>query len=146
MSNTFGGNSNGKTGSGYSTKTVKTKDGRRINLELLDTIGQETFRSLNKLCYKDSDCIVLGYDITCKSTFENIKDYWISDVKSVFNPKLMYLIGCKKDRYLDEQVSSDEAKEFAEQNNLRFFEVSNKSNEGIKEFVEDLANQIIIEF
>ena len=98
VSNTFGGNSNGKTGSGYSTKTVKTKDGRRINLELLDTIGQETFRSLNKLCYKDSDCIVLGYDITCKSTFENIKGYWISDVKSVCNPKLMYLIGCKKDR------------------------------------------------
>ena len=57
----------------------------------------------------------------------------------------MYLIGCKIDRYEDQAVSSDEAEEFAKENNLRFFEVSNKYNEGIKEFVEDLANQIIIE-
>ena len=57
----------------------------------------------------------------------------------------MHLIGCKIDRYEDQAVSSDEAEEFAKENNLRFFEVSNKYNEGIKEFVEDLANQIIIE-
>ena len=57
----------------------------------------------------------------------------------------MYLIGCAID--LDEYrtVSSEEAEEFAEENNLRFFEVSNKDNTGIDEFVEDLANQIIMQ-
>ena len=57
----------------------------------------------------------------------------------------MYLIGCKTDLYEYQTVSSEKAKEFAEQNNLRFFEVSNKYKNGINEFIEDLANQIIIE-
>ena len=78
-------------------------------------------------------------------TFEDIKYYWISDIKSAYNPKLMYLIGCKIDYYENQAVSSDEAEEFAEENNLRFFEVSNKNNKGVNEFVGDLANQIIIE-
>ena len=57
----------------------------------------------------------------------------------------MYLIGCKIDYYENQAVGSDEAEEFAEENNLRFFEVSNKNNKGVNEFVGDLANQIIIE-
>ena len=52
----------------------------------------------------------------------------ISSVKYECIPKLMYLIGCKIDRYEDQAVSSDEAEEFAKENNLRFFEVSNKIN------------------
>ena len=57
----------------------------------------------------------------------------------------MYLIGCKTDLYEYQTVSPDEAYEFAQENNLRFFEISNKNNFGIEEFVEDLANQIIIQ-
>ena len=144
MSNTFNEISNVINGTNE-TKTVITKDGRRINLELWDTAGQEKYRALTKIFYKNADCVVLGYDITRKCTFEDIKYYWISDIKSAYNPKLMYLIGCKTDLYEYQTVSSEKAKEFAEQNNLRFFEVSNKYKNGINEFIEDLANQIIIE-
>ena len=145
VNNSFSGNSNPTTGASYSTKTVITKEGKEIKLELWDTAGQEKYRSLIKFFYKNADCIVLGYDITRKCTFEDIKYYWISDIKSAYNPKLMYLIGCKIDYYENQTVSSDEAEEFAEENNLRFFEVSNKNNKGVNEFVGDLANQIIIE-
>jgi len=144
VSNTFNEISNVINGTNK-TKTVITKDGRRINLELWDTAGQEKYRALTKIFYKNADCVVLGYDITSKSSFEEIKYYWISDIKSECNPKLMYLIGCKTDLYEYQTVSSEKAKEFAEQNNLRFFEVSNKYKNGINEFIEDLANQIIIE-
>ena len=144
VSNTFNEISNVINGTNK-TKTVITKDGRRINLELWDTAGQEKYRALTKFFYKNADCVVLGYDITSKSSFEEIKYYWISDIKSECNPKLMYLIGCKTDLYEYQTVSSEKAKEFAEQNNLRFFEVSNKYKNGINEFIEDLANQIIIE-
>ena len=144
VSNTFNEISNVINGTNK-TKTVITKDGRRINIELWDTAGQEKYRALTKIFYKNADCVVLGYDITSKSSFEEIKYYWISDIKSECNPKLMYLIGCKTDLYEYQTVSSEKAKEFAEQNNLRFFEVSNKYKNGINEFIEDLANQIIIE-
>ena len=142
MCNTFTGNSNATSGASFAIKEVITKEGIKIKLDLWDTAGQEKYRELTKFFYKDADCIVLGYDITSKSTFEDIKIYWIPQIKSICNPKSMYLIGCKKDCEEHRTVGSDEAEGFAEQNNLRFFEVSNKYNEGIDEFVEDLANQI----
>ena len=142
MCNTFTGNSNATPGTSLATKGVTTKDGKTINLDLWDTSGQEKYRALTTIFYKDADCIVLGYDITNKSTFEDIKIYWIPQIKSVCNPKLMYLIGCKTDCEEHRTVGSDEAEGFAEQTNLRFFEVCNKYNAGIDEFVEDLANQI----
>ena len=140
--NTFSGNSNATSGASFGIKEVITKEGIKIKLDLWDTAGQEKYRELTKFFCKDADCIVFGYDITRKSTFEDIKSYWIPQVKSDYNRKLVNLIGCKIDCEDYRTVGSDEAEGFAEQNNLRFFEVSNKYNEGIDEFVEDLANHI----
>ena len=144
VNNTFE-NTESTVGSVFGARTIIRKDGTRINLELWDTSGQELYRGIAKIFYRDADCIVLGYKITSKYHFEEIKNFWVSAIKSECNPRLMYLIGCAID--LDEYrtVSSEEAEEFAEENNLRFFEVSNKDNTGIDEFVEDLANQIIMQ-
>ena len=144
VSNTFA-DTEPTSGAICSFKTIIRRDGTRINLELWDTSGQEKYRSLTKYFCKDADCIILGYSVTYKDSLEEIKNYWISEIKTICNPKLMYLIGCKTDLYEYQTVSPDEAYEFAQENNLRFFEISNKNNFGIEEFVEDLANQIIIQ-
>ena len=144
VSNTFA-DTEPTSGAICSFKTIIRRDGTRINLELWDTSGKENYRSLTKYFFKDADCIILGYSVIYKGSFEEIKNYWISEIKTICNPKLMYLIGCKTDLYEYQTVSPDEAYEFAQENNLRFFEISNKNNFGIEEFVEDLANQIIIQ-
>ena len=43
-----------------------------IRLQIWDTAGQETFRSITRAYYKNSVCAVLVYDITNQNTFENI--------------------------------------------------------------------------
>ena len=55
----------------------------------------------------------------------------------------MYLIGCKSDLYHKYEVSKDEAIHFAKEYNLIYFEISNKDNIGINEFIDSLSEEII---
>ena len=45
----------------------------------------------------------------------------------------------------DRQVTREEAIEFAKKENLRFFEISCKTDEGIKEFFDDVKHNLLKE-
>lgn len=49
---------------------------RVITLNLWDTAGQEKFKSLIPSYIKDSQCVVVVYDITNRESFESI-DKWM---------------------------------------------------------------------
>ena len=131
-----------RTGGSYTSKTIYSKNGNSFILNLWDTPGQERYKSLTKFLYSNADCIVLGYDITRKESFENIKSYWYPTSKEISGACLFYLIGNKSDLYDCEEVSELEAREYAKNNNMRFFLISCLNNTGIKEFVEDLAEEL----
>ena len=52
-----------------------------IKFEIWDTAGQEIYRSLAKIFYKDSSAAVLVYDITNRKSFEELKKYWYYQIK-----------------------------------------------------------------
>ena len=65
-----------------------------IKLEIWDTAGIEEFRALTRVFYKKTNAIILVYDITKKSSFEKLKEYWIPDLKTNGNPdasKFIYI-------------------------------------------------------
>jgi small GTP-binding protein len=47
-------------------------------IQIWDTAGQETFKSITRVYYKNSACAFLVYDITNKDTFYNIQT-WMND-------------------------------------------------------------------
>ena len=47
-----------------------------VRMEIWDTAGQEKFRSINKIFYKDATIAIFVYDITDENSFEEIKTYW----------------------------------------------------------------------
>ena len=49
-----------------------------IKLQIWDTAGQESYKSLNKIFYRDCKLVFLVYDITREETFNNIED-WMKD-------------------------------------------------------------------
>lgn len=55
----------------------------KLTLEIWDTAGQEVYRSLNRIFYKDAKIVVLVYDITNRVTFEEIKKYWFNQVRTI---------------------------------------------------------------
>ena len=124
---------------------IKIKLGKKkeINLHLWDTIGQEKYRSLTKIFMTDIDCAVIGYDITNRRTFEEVKNYWCPTVKELKYCNLIYLIANRMDLYEHEQVKEFEGENYAKSENLRFFMISCKTGDGILHFIKDLAKQLL---
>ncbi|XP_069809797.1 ras-related protein Rab-37 isoform X2 [Dendropsophus ebraccatus] len=50
-----------------------TVDGVKVKLQIWDTAGQERFRSVTHAYYRDAQALLLLYDITSKTSFDNIR-------------------------------------------------------------------------
>ena len=115
---------------------------KKIKIQIWDTAGQENFRSITRAYYKNSVCALIVYDITNRSSFENIIS-WIEDCKGQ-SPKSIFiiLVGNKNDLENERQVSYEEGLEFAKNNNIVFFETSAKTGKNISELFQTSAIEI----
>ena len=76
-------------GAAFTPKTINLKEyNQSIKFEIWDTAGQEIYRSLAKVFYKNAAVCVLVYDITRKKSFEELKNYWLKEIKANANNKL----------------------------------------------------------
>ena len=80
--NSFDSNVSATNGASYVSKTIQTELGE-ISLQLWDTAGQEKYRSINAQFIKGAHCIILGYDVTRKESFESIRDFWYNFLKKI---------------------------------------------------------------
>ena len=70
-------------GANFTTKTMKFEEEKQnIKFEIWDTAGQEKFRSLAKVFYKNAAICVLVYDITRRESFEELENFWIDEIKN----------------------------------------------------------------
>ena len=129
-------------GAEFGAKTINI-DGQEIRIQIWDTAGMENFKSITRSYYKNSICALIVYDISNKDSFKNVLN-WIEDCK-VFSPKniLLVLIGNKCDLEEKRQVSKEEGKKVAEENNMIFFETSAKDNINIDETFLKSAQKIL---
>ena len=82
VKNTFNANSISSSGASFYTKTITMDDeNQSIKFEIWDTAGQERYRSLNRAFYNKSNACILVYDITNRLSFEDLKDFWINEIK-----------------------------------------------------------------
>ena len=113
-----------------------------IKAQIWDTAGQERYRSVTKAYYKGAKGALLVYDITRKSTFENI-DNWLIDLKTNADKDiLILLIGNKSDLNGKREISEEEARTKAEQYNIAFLETSAKNGDNIDKAFTQLIEQV----
>ena len=119
-----------------------TIEGKTYRVQIWDTAGQEQFRSITRAYYKNSVCACVVYDITNKTSFENIKS-WIEDCKKKC-PKTIYLvlIGNKSDLEEEREVTYEEGSIFAQKNGMIFYETSAKTGKNINEVFINSTNEI----
>lgn len=51
-----------------------------LKLQIWDTAGQESFRSVTRIFYRGADVVFLVYDITRNETFMNLSE-WLKEIK-----------------------------------------------------------------
>ena len=123
-------------------KNISIKD-RKIRIQLWDTAGQEAYRSITRSYYKSAACVFIVYDISDKKSFNDV-EIWLKDCREIcFKSVLIYLIGNKNDLEDKRQVTTEEGKQFAEENNLKFYETSALNGNNIEEIFVNSATDLV---
>ena len=123
-------------------KTLKIDNKNIYQLRLVDTAGQERYMSMPRNYYKNSDGILLLYDVESKESFKNI-EIWMNDIKEYTDKKddniVIYLIGNKIDLIYndnnndEEKVTKEEIEELANSLKVKYYDISCKWNLNIEE-------------
>ena len=89
ISNTFKSQLMATSGANYVGKNLFMEDENQlIKFEIWDTAGQEKFRSLAKVFYKNAAVCILVYDIARRTSFEELKNFWVKEIRESTSPKI----------------------------------------------------------
>ena len=123
----------------HSFCSYQLSDGALINVDIIDTAGQEKFKALSKGHYKKADGVLLVYDITNKETFDEIQNYFLREIKENCKEEIkIMLLGNKTDLEDERQITSDEGANFAADNGFMFLETSCLLNRNVADSFETL--------
>ena len=129
----------------FTSKTIEFPEFKKsIRFDIWDTVGQEKYRSLTKIFYRDAKVIILVYDITTEYSFNALKEYWYQEtVNNTDGEPLYALCANKDDLYAKQTVKNEDGKNFAEEIKAIFQNTSAKSDTGINNLFENLGRKII---
>jgi len=143
--NLFDPNCASSISSQYISKTIDLEDlNQSLKFDIWDTAGQEKYRSMAKLFYKDAKIILFVYDITSLSSFNELRNYWIKQVKENCEPNILFgVVANKNDLYNDQQVSKEEGIKLADDIGAIFQMTSAKSGNGINNLFSNIARKYL---
>ena len=126
----------------FSFKNLKIND-KIYRVQLWDTAGQEEFQSISRGYYKSGVCALVVYDITNRDSFNNIGT-WLEECKNNGPSTIsLVLVGNKTDLEDKRQITYEEGEEFANRNNMQFFETSALNGNNIDKLFNDTVENII---
>ena len=141
--NTFSYDQTSTLSATYATKKIKTYNDDEIILQIWDTAGQESYRGLTQLFYRNAAGIIIVYDITRKNTFEEIKNYCLKQVKENASKEAkIVIVGNKNDLFTKGEVDEEECRAFAEKIGAMFQLTSALNSNGVDKLFEDLADAL----
>lgn len=133
---------------------------RTIKFEIWDTAGQERFASLAPMYYRNAQAALVVYDLTKPTSLIKAK-HWVAELQRQASPGIVIsLVGNKLDLTNDgagnggdeeggaedsgdaRKVTTEEAKTYAEEEGLLFFETSAKTGYNVTEVFTAIANAI----
>lgn len=131
----------------FKVKTVKVED-KTVKLQVWDTAGQERFRTITTSYFRGAQGIVLVYDVTDRSSFENVKT-WMGQIQQYADlnvNKVLVANKCDTDATDSPQkrvVSTEEGKKLAKEFGLELFEASAKTNLNVSEAFTTISKQVV---
>lgn len=128
-----------------SYQTTVDIDGKALQIEILDTAGQDEYTPLRETFMHTGDGFLLVYSITDDQTFEELNGIREQILRVHPNRKVpMLVLGNKLDLAAkDRAVTKEEGKTFAKGFDAELIEVSAKENFKVKEAFETLIRTVI---
>lgn len=128
-------------GAAFLTQTVQIDD-TTVKFEIWDTAGQERYHSLAPMYYRGAQAALIVYDITSKDSFIKAQN-WVRELQRQASTNIVIaLVGNKLDLANKRAVENNEAKIFADENNLLFMETSAKTAINVVEVFTAIATRL----
>mmetsp|Transcript_22395 Transcript_22395/g.63479 ORF Transcript_22395/g.63479 Transcript_22395/m.63479 type:complete len:320 (-) Transcript_22395:299-1258(-) len=119
-----------------------TVSGITCKIQIWDTAGQEQFKKLAPMYYKNAAAAVVCYDCTSPKSFETLR-YWLDELKRNVPAGKLVLAVCATKCDLVDIPNVAAAQELADQNGATFFATSAKQNENVTTLFEEVAAQVL---
>eukprot|EP00923_Selenidium_pygospionis_P016196 GHVN01028371.1.p1 GENE.GHVN01028371.1~~GHVN01028371.1.p1 ORF type:complete len:206 (+),score=22.93 GHVN01028371.1:97-714(+) len=116
---------------------------KTLKLALWDTAGHDRFRTLTTSYYRGAQGIILVYDCTERTSFENLES-WLEEVhKNSTNPDAVKMLVANKIDKDNHAVTKEEGQNFAYRHSMLFIGTSAKTSQGIQVAFEELVQKIL---
>ncbi|KAJ6228267.1 ras-related protein rab-32 [Anaeramoeba flamelloides] len=148
--NVFSNSYKATIGVDFFMKDLK-RDNEIIKLQLWDIAGQEMFRHMTRVYYRDSVAALLVFDVDSRSSFEVINE-WKKDidekVRTNTNSPIPVVLCANKIDLVDEESSWNKTKKgmdkiCEEQGYIGWFETSAKTDQNISNSIEFLLDYVL---
>ena len=115
----------------------------KVKLQIWDTAGEERFRSVAPMYYKNAAAIILVYDSTNKGSFDGL-NRWLEEIDNNATEDLwiVAVTASKCDQIGYQDVTTEEAINFAKEKDSIFAETSAKINEGVSELFHRISRKL----
>ncbi|KAL1818807.1 hypothetical protein ACET3Z_013676 [Daucus carota] len=139
--NEFSLDSKATIGVEFQTRTLAI-DHKTVKAQIWDTAGQERYRAVTSAYYRGAVGAMLVYDITKRQSFDHVVR-WLEELRGHADKNIVImLVGNKTDLGHLRNVPSEDAKEFAERENLYFMETSALESTNVEMAFNTLLTEI----
>ena len=117
-------------------------NGLKIKAQIWDTAGQERYRAITSMYYKGAKGGLIVFDLSSKSTFQNVEK-WFNEIKKTADPTInLILIGNKSDLKDKRQISTEEGENKAKEMNVAYLETSALNADNVDKAFDLLIQEI----
>lgn len=141
ISNSFDSKSLSTLGAMYYPKIIE-KDNKNYTLNIWDTAGQELYKTITNLYYRDTQAALIVFDCTNIDSQNNIFN-WIKDVKDKNQEEITIYALCNKIDLNPDYKVNLEFMDKLNKLNIKLFYTSAKENKNIKELFDELIDDVI---
>ena len=115
---------------------------KKVEIQIWDTAGQEKFKSLAPIYFRNASAAIAVFSLTSRKSFEGLQKWIDSFIETAGGSAIVYIAANKCDCVDDIEVPIEEAKKYATEKSYKFYVTSAKTGEGIHELFDELAQDL----